>query len=236
MQGSYFCILVLMNRKWPKISAMFPFGRPALESFAEVLNFELFPLTEKGNRGSVDYRPLREAARSLMQGWNSSGRNFEQMRKKDHSLDGTSMALRFGVVAGAKDEIGLALIDVEGADPMDPVIIAQSIFLRWLFNRDRDLLIGPCPRCDRYFVRKNKRQKVYCSPQCAHGRTSAQSNRRHRDAEYGKTLTTATSYISKWEKSARRVPWKDWVSTRSNISKHWLTRAVNNRRLEEPRA
>jgi hypothetical protein len=117
-----------------------------------------------------------------------------------------------------------------------PIDVALGLFLPFLLNPYNERLAGPCKRCGSYFVNETERKKnVYCSVKCGHRFTSLLANKERRNREHKKQLRCAERWIVKWQTVKTRVPWKEWVSNRAMIKKHWLTRAVKYGELSEPR-
>jgi hypothetical protein len=120
-------------------------------------------------------------------------------------------------------------------DPTSVTGIAISHFLRFLLNPFNERLGGPCANCGRYYVKKTNRQSsVYCSEKCGHRVTSRKANKTKRDKEHSEQLKRVVQWIAKWRETRTNVPWKDWVSARTHVKRHWLTRAVNTGELVEP--
>lgn len=112
--------------------------------------------------------------------------------------------------------------------------IALGLFLSFLLNPYNDHLSGPCAYCRKYYVRKTKRQKVYCSETCGKRNTARKTNRNRRKREHLENLEIAKRSALQWEVTKTKDDWKEWVSNRTLLSKNWLTRAVKNKELLEP--
>jgi hypothetical protein len=85
-----------------------------------------------------------------------------------------------------------------------------------------------------YFLKKVKRQKIYCSRSCGSEMTAIAAVRRRRQREYADKLRRAQKAISDWSKCNSRLGWKDWVSNETGYTVKWITRATNNKHLQPP--
>jgi hypothetical protein len=123
----------------------------------------------------------------------------------------------------------------EKTNPAEPLAIARGLFLDFLLIPFNERLGGPCACCGKYYVKKTERKKtVYCSERCGHRLTSRVSNQARRDRAHQKQLELAERSKARWSNMKTATPWKEWVSNRTHIKKHWLTRAVRNGELAEP--
>ena len=129
----------------------------------------------------------------------------------------------------------LAYLAPEYLPDVAPLEIALGLFLPFLLNPYNRKLGGPCKNCGKYYLRETERNKsVYCSKRCGHRLTSSLANTARRDREHQRQLKLAEQWTQKWLNTKTTDPWKKWVSGRSPIKKHWLTRAVNKGELVEP--
>jgi hypothetical protein len=115
----------------------------------------------------------------------------------------------------------------------DPYDEALRWFIELLFNPACSRLAGPCPRCDKYYIRRSARNKVYCSRSCGTRATALAATKRRRNEEHARKLREAAEAIRKWEESPRE-DWKVFVVRRGHITARFLTRAVNKGELEPP--
>jgi hypothetical protein len=116
-----------------------------------------------------------------------------------------------------------------------PLEIALGLFLPFLLNPYNEKLGGPCKNCGSYYLKESKRKKhVYCSKRCGHRLTARLANKARREREHKKLLKLAKVWMERWREDFSEVPWKEWVSGRTLIKKHWLTLAVRNGEIVEP--
>ena len=94
--------------------------------------------------------------------------------------------------------------------------------------------VGHVTACGIFYVKKTSRQKVYCSRRCGATRTAAAVTRKRREKERAQNLRRAQEAASHWATDRTRVPWKQWVSNKTEITVKWLTRAVNRGDLGVP--
>jgi hypothetical protein len=100
---------------------------------------------------------------------------------------------------------------------------------------------GPCPRCNKYFIRKTAKQSVYCSHRCASQATALKRTADVRQERHLYKLNVAKEAIIEWEKPWKRgrmkKSWKEWVAAYNpdaEITTRFLTRAVNQGGLQAP--
>lgn len=111
---------------------------------------------------------------------------------------------------------------------------ALQDFMILITNPLWELLGGPCVRCGEYYLRKVKRQKIYCSRNCASEATAVAATRRQRQQEHTDKIRRAQSAVNKWTKVNSRLGWKDWVSNETGYTVRWITRAANKKDLMTP--
>lgn len=118
--------------------------------------------------------------------------------------------------------------------PGDPVEIALGLFFFFLLNPYNEKLGGPCRHCEKYYVKKTKRQTVYCSQRCGRKYTSRISVQQRRLQEHLEIIEKANECLAKWASTNTRKRWKEWVSDNALISRHWLSRYVEKGELVVP--
>jgi len=111
---------------------------------------------------------------------------------------------------------------------------ALALFTELLVNPGANQLGGPCARCNSFYVKNTKRQKVYCSRDCGSVQTAMSATQRSRRLAYNKKLAKAERRIERWMNGRRGRPWKVSVADGVEITIKWLTRAVNAGKLAEP--
>jgi hypothetical protein len=178
--------------------------------------------------------------RLLITIWQRSGPNLQKMLWADHvlwrELQATLDTLYLPTRTGRAH---LALLPT--GDPHDAKNVARVMFARFTLNPETDKLGGPCPRCEKYFIRKTAKQSVYCSHRCASQATAIKRTIEIRQEQHDKKLEIAREGIIEWEKlrRKRRVKegWKEWVAAynpAAEITTRFLTRAVNQGTLQAP--
>lgn len=212
-----------------------------LKMFICALNcdFCTVPVRVKGGWGilSGDYRPVNRELRRLVQAWFASGPNVSKLLSEDPVLSQLSRVVRAFLLPTKGGRAHLVYIDGPentGLVPGDPIEIALGLFFLFLLNPYNEKLGGPCKHCGKYYLKKTKRQVVYCSKRCGLKNTSQAVIREQRRQEHQEILEKAKHFSGKWTKANTHKGWKDWVSGNAMISKNWLTRAVKNGELAEP--
>jgi hypothetical protein len=114
---------------------------------------------------------------------------------------------------------------------------ALNLFIQLMTNPARDKLSGPCARCGEYYVRKRASQKVYCSRTCGNNATAVIRTREKWDEQRKEKLDRARRTAQKWARSKIKEHWKEYIHARHpDISPKFLTRAVNQNELSEPKS
>ena len=110
---------------------------------------------------------------------------------------------------------------------------ALCLFNSLIVNPLWQKLAGPCPRCNRYYIKKRKSQKVYCSRRCGNTSTAiARTGKQRQDARKD-DLKSARKAIRKLKPT--REGWKEVVSKETGLTVKWLTRAEHYFGLKPPR-
>jgi hypothetical protein len=213
-------------------------GTGDLKRFVQLLNTEdywIASLLEGRQKVGGDYRPVQRELRRLVREWFDSGPNVSKLLNADPMVDQVAQIFRPYFIPTQCGTARLAYLKVQEYIPnVKPLEIALGLFLKFLINPYNEMLGGPCKKCDNYFIKKTKRQKVYCSKQCGHRNTARLVNRKRRQREHLKLLKLAKQLISEWHQAKTRMDWKKWVSRDPQITKNWLTRAVRKGELVEP--
>jgi hypothetical protein len=211
----------------------------ALRSFIDLLNTEDYwsaSLLEGKKKIGGDYRMVQMKLRQFVQAWLNSGPNVNRLFDADPMLDQAARNFQPHFIPTKGGTAKLAYLKApEYLSGVAPLEIALGLFLPFLLNPFNEKLGGPCKNCDGYYLRETDRKKsVYCSERCGHCLTSSLANKTRRDREHQRRLRLAEQWTQKWLNTKTADPWKKWVSGRSSIKKHWLTRAVNKGQLVEP--
>jgi hypothetical protein len=211
-----------------------------LKGFTEPLNTEFFWFRSPAKGGServlIDYRPVQKELRRLVRAWFDSGPNVIKLLESDPILAREARRFRAQLIPTSAGHAKLDYLTApEKMNPAEPLATALGLFLDFLLNPFNERLGGPCAYCGKYYVKKTERKKtVYCSERCGHRVTSRLANKERRDREHNEQLELAKRWTLKWLNAKTATPWKEWVSRRTRIKKHWLTRAVRNGELVEP--
>lgn len=113
---------------------------------------------------------------------------------------------------------------------------ALNQFVVLMFNPIRDKLAGPCARCGKYYIKKRASQKVYCSRICGNAATAVARTRKKWDEEHREKLELAKRAMTKWSQAITKEPFQQWAQRHyKGLTTRFLTRAINNKELPEPR-
>lgn len=210
-----------------------------LEMFVQFLNGRGLSRISQSRSGQGDGKDQLRAdqleVRRLVQAWFRSGPNVKELFKSESVLAHEAMNIRVALIPGTYGA-KLAILDIgTNDDPRDPLSNAIGIFVQFLLNQENKKLGGPCRHCQKYFVKQSDRKRIYCSDICGHKNTGVDANRRRRTEERKRRLERALRSKARWEKAKTTVPWKVWVSRDPLISMHFLTKAVRNGEIQEPK-
>lgn len=108
-------------------------------------------------------------------------------------------------------------------------------FIQLITNPELNKFVGPCARCQKYYIKKRASQKVYCSRTCGNAATAVLRTREKWDEERGKRLNAAKKAMREWSRLKTTDLFQEWAEDRyPDLTKKFLTRAINNRELPKP--
>lgn len=208
-----------------------------------------------GALNSETKRELRMWLRAWVAGWSASGPNLKKLvgSLPDPQRMAVTVAMRtiWYPTDGAKGELhfvpdfpelerlfGEQWVWRKGPDgkrKLTPEIEAMTLFLRLTVTSGCEKIAGPCPRCDRYYIKQRASQKVYCSRRCGNATTATARTRKQRQADHADKLRRTQAATRKWTTTRTQDDWKVFVSQREpDITPKFLTRAVNKGELKAP--
>jgi hypothetical protein len=193
--------------------------------------------TKGSNKQRVRLRPSesQEELRRLVRLWIESGPDLIEMFREEPELE---LRIRHGRTTFYPMHDGRGHLDwsPKVIGPAQPSFKNDALedFMILITNPLWELLGGPCSRCGDYYLKKTKRQKVYCSRVCSSKTTAVSTMRQRRQQEHADKIRRAQEAIDDWSKARRRQTWKRWVANRTGCSLNWITRAANNRSLRVP--
>jgi hypothetical protein len=174
--------------------------------------------------------------RRLVEIWFESGPNLQQMLYSDYVLWGAvqdSWASLYLPTKTGRAHIAL-FPEGPGEEKESGKDGARRLFAALTLNPEWNLLAGPCARCGAYYIKKTRRQKVYCSQRCGSANTALPAVRKKRAGEHARKLHSAQEALLHWKPTSNERGWKEWISKRTGLSINWLTRAVNKGELFPP--
>jgi hypothetical protein len=116
----------------------------------------------------------------------------------------------------------------ERGKPWTGLDFALQKFVQLLTNPQRDKLVGPCPRCDKYFIKKRASNRVYCSTTCGSETTAIRRTREVWDEQRAKRMKKAKHLKEEWVRVKTTESFQEWAVKRtSELTKTFLTRAMN---------
>jgi hypothetical protein len=194
-----------------------------------------------------DEHPIRRGEmRRLVEAWQESDRDAAKLMRKCPELKpylydkkGKPRWLAIPICRGSGFQV---MVSVEGPPHPKTDLIrdeARLMFLRLLLNPLRDRLSEhPCARarCGKYFLKTTASNTVYCSRKCNKADTARSSREQTLEKERVEKLKRATAAATEWLLARTTLDWKRWVAKRHpDITLTFLTQAVNNKKLSEPR-
>jgi|ERR1039458_2892174 hypothetical protein len=178
----------------------------------------------------------------LIRDWQDSGPNLLQMKFPPGcpNLFEMQKSLRalISPTGGSRAYYTIAYVPTPKR-PWTAWDFACQQFIRLITNPECERFGGPCPRCNKYFIRAGAKQKLYCSRECGSAAAALESTRQTRDREHADKLARAAQSVLEWKrdwkKGRTKKGWKEYVCMQyPNITPKFLTRAVNNDELSEP--
>jgi hypothetical protein len=186
------------------------------------------------NIGLTNRRPDRKELRRLIKAW-LADRNVSKLFDANPELADLALDVSARIVPTQNPLAKLCYMYLPRGGKASNREFAQRVFLGFLVNPSNELLGGPCLYCGRYFLTRTKRNKKrYCSAECGKRFTSRLANAQRRAGEKDQLVEVARQTIKDFTRVRTKLPWKDWVSQKSGISKSWLTRAVRTKLISEP--
>jgi hypothetical protein len=230
------------RRHAPHSSIVMPIeARFQLKSLLHFLNFDtrrvpVWLSDSEWEWNTVDISEFRMELRRIIGDWDKADRNLFKLYERRPDL-----RLRFSeghtiLVPTLAGKAQLAWFAYpKGLKTASTADAAMMRFTELLVNPLSEMLGGPCPRCDLYYIKHSKRQKVYCERRCGAATTAVSAARSKREADHAEKLQTAQRAMTKWGSIRRRNEgWKLWVSRSTGYTLTWLTRAVNRGELLVP--
>ncbi len=202
--------------------------RPHLDPLENILA----GLNEVEPRSPESQRLLRELVRK----WDECGQNLQRLLDKIPRFAPIIQRDWKALLSFAKDGApSLSITPVPtGSNLSRDAEFALYLFMNLLIDRRWQKLGGPCRRCRRYFAKKTKRQTVYCSRKCAKDNTAAVATQKRLADQRITNLKCAEAALQEWKKRPKGGDWKRFVADRCGVSLHYLTRAVNQKKLRPP--
>ena len=208
-----------------------------------------------GTLNSETHRELRFHLRAWVKAWRASGPNlkklFGNLPEPQKTALRFAMRTMWGPTDGERAELSfvrdtLALEGLFGEQrvwlrgtgdkrKLTPEVEALTLFHLLTIVPGCEKIAGPCPRCDRYYIKKRASQKVYCSRRCGNAATAVARTRERIAGERKDKLARASAAMKKWESVATRQDWKHWVAKKTGIDPRFLTRAVTKGDLVPPK-
>jgi hypothetical protein len=201
-------------------------GEPSRRDLEQICN----ALNSKTKKESVELRRLVAA-------WFASGPNLRKMLHSDFVLWGAvqnAWASRY--LPTGKGRAYIALFpEPDSGENESAKDEAHKLFAALTLNSQCNLLAGPCARCGAYYIKKTRRQKVYCSQRCGSAATALPAVRKKRAAERARKVTLVRAALSRWKSAPSGQNWKEWVSKRTGLTVKWLSQAANRGDFSPPR-
>jgi hypothetical protein len=212
-------------------------AKEQIKEMVRSLNKPMVKIGSNARRVPGDLSEIEKELRRLVESWMASGPNLNKMFKEEPELrlrTRQAQANFWPTPTGRGYLDGLVLSSEE--KPPSPKDDALRRFMTLITNPYWELLGGPCARCKDYYVKKTKRQKVYCSRTCSSRATAVPAIKQKRQQVQDEKIFLAQKFIAEWRRRAkgRRPEWKRWVSMETGYSIQWLSRAANNGRLQKP--
>jgi len=184
---------------------------------------------------TVDVSEMKRELRRLITLWEKSEQNLSELFKQNPMLQDCCTKGSTYLIPSreGKSQLGW-LPDLSKYVGTPQGINALRHFVYFLVNPLANKLSGPCPRCNKYFLKEFAHNTKYCKRTCGARDTAETATQKRRQNERTEKLMKVRELICKWEKLNRRGDWKKWVAQDPTITPKWLTRAVNRGDLFPP--
>lgn len=245
-----------MNRKGKPLLHLFPKIDPGTGKRWTLADQGKAALNDVcGALNSGTHRELRFHLRAWVKAWQDSGPNLRKLYSTlpEPQRMALTVAMRTLWVPahGAKAELLFVpdypelekllgeervwLTGTDGNRKLTPDVEAMTLFHLLTVTPGCEKIAGPCPRCDRCFIKKRASQKVYCSRRCGNAATAVARTRERIADERRDKLARAKAAMKKFDLAATRQDWKHWVTQKTGIDPRFLTRAVTKGDLVPPK-
>lgn len=186
---------------------------------------------------TVDRSDVQRRFKSFVVQWMECGQNLNSLFRRNRILAENCMHGKTLLIPDRDGVPQLAWSPILSDDMTIPVErAALTHFTRLVVNPLALTLAGPCARCGRFYAKRTKRQKAYCSRSCGLASTALIATRKRRDEAKLEKIQRAEREIREWTRVHSHEPWKKWVSARTanQITVKWLTRAVREGLIARP--
>ena len=217
-------------------------GNAALNEVCNALNSKVNP-------------DLKMWLRSWVSAWQASGPNLKKLYGSLPEPQRTALLIAMGTLWIPTDGAIAELFFVPDYPALERLLGKQRVWLNGQGGKRRltpeteslclfhlltiiprcDCIAGPCPRCNRYYIKKRTTQTIYCSRRCGNAMTAVARTRERIASERADKLARAQAAIKKWKPTDKREDWKHWVAEKTEIDLRFLTRAVNKGDLMPPK-
>lgn len=206
-----------------------------------------------GALNSETHRDLRFLLRTWVKAWQASGPNLKKLFRFVPEPERMALLFAMRTLWSPTDGANAELFLVPDYPEMATFLGEKRVWLEVDGKRTRTLearaialfhlltvipgcekIAGPCPRCDRYYIKKRASQKVYCSRRCGNAATAVARTRERIADERGDKIARAKAAMKRWKPTANRQDWKHWVTEKTGIDPRFLTRAVTRGDLVPP--
>jgi len=120
--------------------------------------------------------------------------------------------------------------------PFDPALIH---FVRFLYNHQKNLLGGPCAgirkrtKCGVWFIKSDPKRE-FCSHRCAATARKARQRKAIHEKRIEKALKAIGNYPGRPARF-KNMDWRQYVNQATGLSKRFLTMAIEQGELIEPK-
>jgi hypothetical protein len=193
-----------------------------MKAVVDNLNWDTFP-------------EVKAELRRLVTDWFDSGPNLRKMLGKEPELHRRGTQGRTDLIP---TETGAGVLlwrpEILDEDVASHKDLALTHFMNLIANPRWELLGGPCARCGKYYLKKTKRQKAYCSRACGAAATAVPATDKRRQQEQARKVNRAQKAIAEWIKSPTKLGWKPWVAAETGYNIRWVTQAETRGQLQPP--
>ena len=121
--------------------------------------------------------------------------------------------------------------------PAQEATHAQRVFLEYILQSTHWRLCAPCRRkkCGRYFLREERRARIFCSRKCAGSDAAQRGMQKAREVYRNGQLGRVQEAIAQWKRNPSGMGLKNYIEIKTRVTPRMLAGWVNKGYIELPK-